>query len=116
MKINVERNDVKEWLDVLSKASKSDKTPKLWGRVYELLAVPARRRVGVNLYKLNKHTKEGDNVVVPGKVLSMGSLDHKINIAALEYSKKAIQQLGSANCKMVTIQEMIGQKKVSIIK
>ncbi len=116
MKINVERNDVKEWLDLLSSAYTSDKSPKLWKRVHTLLAVPARRRTSVNLYKINKYSKEGDNIVVPGKVLSVGMMDHKINIAALEYSKKAADLLASAGCRMLDIREMIGQKRISIIK
>ena len=116
MKINVERNDVLEWLDALSAASASSRSPKLWKRVHSLLAVPARRRVGVNVYKINKSSKEGDNVVVPGKVLSLGTMDHKVNIAAVEYSKKAAETLNSTNCKIMGIKEMINQKRVSIIK
>jgi large subunit ribosomal protein L18e len=116
MKINVERNDVLEWLDVLSSASASTKSPKLWKRVHYLLAVPTRRRISVNIYKINKYSKDGDNIVVPGKVLSLGAMDHKVNIAALEYSKKAKELLGSANCKLMGIKEMIDQKKVNIIK
>lgn len=116
MKINVERSDVLEWLDALSAASASTKSPKLWKRVHSLLSVPARRRVSVNIYKINKYTKDGDNVVVPGKVLSVGAMDHKVNIAALEYSGKAKEMLGSANCKMLSIKEMMSQKRVNIIK
>ncbi|MCL4378928.1 MAG: 50S ribosomal protein L18e [Candidatus Marsarchaeota archaeon] len=115
MKTNAERSDVREWLDVLSKAAESDRSPKLWKRVHHLVSVPARRRANVNIYKINKHTKDGDNVVVPGKVLSIGRMDHKVNIAALEYSKSAETLLSGASCRMVSISEMIGQKRVNII-
>ncbi len=115
MKTNAERSDVKEWLDVLSRAAGQDRSPKLWKRVHHLVSVPARRRASVNIYKINKHTKDGDNVVVPGKVLSVGMMDHKVNIAALEYSKKAEALLSGASCRMVKISEMIGQKRVSVI-
>lgn len=116
MKINAERSDVREWLDTLSKASESGQSPKLWKRVHQLLNVPARKRASVNLYKINKYSREGDNVVVPGKVLSVGSMDHKVNIAALEYSKKATELLGSANCRIMSISDMVNQKRVNIIK
>ncbi|HUC38996.1 MAG TPA: 50S ribosomal protein L18e [Candidatus Acidoferrum sp.] len=115
MKIHAERNDVIEWLDLLSKGSDSKKT-KLWMRVHELLSVPARKRVSVNIYKINKYSKEGDNVIVPGKVLSVGAMDHKINITALEYSKSAMEQLHMAGCKVLALKEMIAQKKVTILK
>ncbi len=116
MKINAERGDVKEWLDTLSKAAASTNSPKLWKRVHHLLNVPARKRASVNLYKINKYTKEGDNVVVPGKVLSVGSMDHKVNIAALEYSSKAAELLNGANCSITSIADMVGKKKINIIK
>ncbi len=116
MKINVERNDIKEWMDILSGASAKSGPKKVWGSVLSLLAVPARRRVSVNLYKINKYSKEGDNIVVPGKVLSVGAMDHSVTISAVEYSKEALDQLNSAKCKVIGISDMLGQKKVNIIR
>ncbi|MGI0133638.1 MAG: 50S ribosomal protein L18e [Candidatus Micrarchaeaceae archaeon] len=115
MKINVEKRDVIEWLDVLSEASRGKHYPALWKRVRGLVAVPSRRRASVNLYKLNKHTKAGDNVVVPGKVLSVGAMDHKINVAAIEFSMPARSALKAADCKMMTIKEMVKADKVHLI-
>ncbi len=111
MKINVERSDVKEWLEILGKANNKG----ISRRIYELMAVPTRRRAAINIYKLNKFTKEGDNVVVPGKVLSVGSIDHRVNISALEFSKEAYNKLRSANCNIVKIEKMINEKKVSVL-
>lgn len=115
MKISVEKHDVKEWLDVLSEASRGKHYPALWKRVHGLVAVPSRKRNGVNLYKLNEHTKDGDNVIVPGKVLSVGSMDHKINVAAIEFSTQAKHGLKAANCKIVPIKEMVKAEKVHLI-
>jgi large subunit ribosomal protein L18e len=115
MKINVERGDVKDWLTALSHASTEKNTPKLWKRVHSLLEVPTRRRAEVNIYKINKNTKEGDNVIVPGKVLSVGSMDHTVNITALEFSKSALDRLKSSNCKVVELKDMLNAKKVNII-
>ena len=115
MRINVERGDVKEWLDLLSDAAKGKSSPRTWMRVRSLVEVPSRRRASVNIYKINRHTREGDNVVVPGKVLSSGSMDHKVNIAALEFSKGAMERLSASGCTVVGISAMLGAKRVSII-
>lgn len=94
MKINVEKAKVKEWLDGLSTASREKYYPELWKRVHRLTAVPARRRASVNLYKIDKYTKEGDLVVVPGKVLSIGEMKHKVTIAAIDFSAPALKVEG----------------------
>ena len=115
MRLNVEKSSVKEWMDALSAASRKEHYPKLWKRVHSLVAVPARRRASVNLYKIGKYTKEGDNVVVPGKVLSNGEINHKVNIAAIEFSAPALKSLKEANCKIVGIREMLGSKRIRVI-
>ncbi len=114
-KINVEKASVKEWMEALSAASRKEHYPKLWKRVHSLVAVPARRRASVNLYKIGKYTKEGDNVIVPGKVLSTGDIDHKITIAAIEFSEPALKSLKEANCKIVNIKDMIASKNIRVI-
>ncbi len=113
--VNAEKNNLKEWIEVLGRASAGDRYQGLFRKVYWLVAVPSRKRGAVNLYKINKYTKEGDNVIVPRKVLSVGKLDHKVNIAALEYSDGALRQLKAAGCKVSTIKEMVGQSKINVI-
>lgn len=113
--INAEKASVKDWLSTLSDAAKGKHYPKLWKRVYGLVAVPERRRHVVSLAKLEKYTKEGDNVVVPGKVLSNGELTHKLNIAAMEFSEPALKSLKEANCKVVNLKEMINSDKIRVI-
>jgi large subunit ribosomal protein L18e len=115
MKINVEKQNVKEWLDVLDGASKEEHYRNLWKRLRTLVAVPARRRASVNLYKLDRHSKAGDNVVVPGKVLSTGTLGHSLNIAAIEFSAGALKALKESGCKVMGINEMLKEEKVRII-
>ncbi|MGD0729405.1 MAG: 50S ribosomal protein L18e [Candidatus Micrarchaeaceae archaeon] len=115
MKINAEKQVIKQWLELLSEASRGKKYPKLWKRVYRLVAVPARTRKVVNLTKLEKYTKDGDNVIVPGKVLSNGVITHKLKIAAIEFSEPALKNLKEANCKIVDLKDMLAAEKVHII-
>ncbi len=103
-------------MNVLASLSAEQKHGKVWGRVEELLSVPSRERVSVNIYRINKSTKEGDVVVVPGKVLSTGQMDHKVSIAALDYSAAAAEKMAKSGCGMVDLKSMIGQKRVNIIR
>jgi large subunit ribosomal protein L18e len=114
MKINAEKENVKEWLAVLEKHAAERKG--IWKSVYKNMAVPSRRRAFVNIYKLNKYTKSGEMVVVPGKVLSIGAMDHSISIAALEYSAQALAKLKASGCKLMNISDMVTQSNVRIIK
>ena len=45
------------------------KKSNFWKKVSELLSVPARKRITVNLGKLNDY-KDGDIVVIPGKLVA----------------------------------------------
>lgn len=115
MKINVEKSSIKEWLNLLSEASRGKHYPKLWKRVHGMVAVTERRRHEVNLSKLERYTKEGDNVIVPGKILSKGELTHKVRIAAIEYSAPALKSLRESDCKIVSLKEMLNSEKIKVI-
>ncbi|MDE1832983.1 MAG: 50S ribosomal protein L18e [Candidatus Micrarchaeota archaeon] len=115
MKLNIEKTNIKQWLSTLEEASRGERYAKLWKKLYRLSAVPARRRHSVNLYKISSNTKEGDNVIVPGKVLSIGPIEHKVTISAIEYSGTALKMLKEANCKVVPLKEMTKAQKIQVI-
>ena len=54
-------------VDELKKLS-SQENVKVWKRIASDLEKPTRRRSAVNLYKINKYTKDEETVIVPGKV------------------------------------------------
>jgi large subunit ribosomal protein L18e len=80
---------------------------KNWIKIAEILSSSRRNRKDINLDDINKKTKEGDRVLVIGKVLSQGELDKKIKIVALSYSKKANEKLLKSKCEVVKILEEI---------
>lgn len=90
----------------LRRAANKNKAP-IWDRVRELLLKPRRRRVAVNLSKINRYTSDGETVVVPGKVLSCGSLNHKVTIAAFDFSANALKKIDEAGCKAILIEDLI---------
>jgi large subunit ribosomal protein L18e len=113
--VYIEKENIKEWISTLKEASKTSKNKKLLMEIIENLEISARKRKGVNLYKLNKYTNENDNVIVPRKILSVGKLDHKINIAALEYSASVEKVLREKGCNILSIKDMIGKDKIHLI-
>ncbi|MEM0026356.1 MAG: 50S ribosomal protein L18e [Ignisphaera sp.] len=90
----------------LRKAARANKAA-IWRYVAELLERPARRRIIVNIYKINRYTNDGDVVVVPGKVLGIGKLDHRVTIAAISFSLMAVEKIKSAGGRAIHILELV---------
>ncbi|MBY8996736.1 MAG: 50S ribosomal protein L18e [Candidatus Thorarchaeota archaeon] len=92
---------------------------RIWKRVAELIARPARQRATVNIGKINRHTSAGDIIVVPGKVLGSGILSHKVTVAALNASTSARTVIVGAGGSLISINELLTQipkgKGVTII-
>ena len=80
---------------------------KLWNRIFNDLKKSSRQRKQVNLYKIDKYAREGETVIVPGKVLSLGNLNKKVNVAAINFSKDAAEKIKNAEGKVLTIKELI---------
>ncbi len=80
---------------------------KIWKRVAELLSRPTRRRPAVNVGKIERHTNDGDVIIVPGKVLASGALTHKVTVAALNASTSARSVIVSAGGSLITINELL---------
>ena len=91
---------------MLKKRSK-ETGERLWKYAAEKLMKPKRRRVEVNVSRINRYTKEGDMVVVPGSVLGAGNLDHKVIVAAWKFSEKAKEKIIQAGGEAITIEELM---------
>ncbi len=90
----------------LRKAS-SQQGVEIWDYVAEMLERPARRRVAVNLSKINRYASQSEYVVVPGKVLGSGVLEKPVVVAALSFSRKALEKIGSAGGTALSIRELV---------
>lgn len=78
----------------------------IWKDVAVKLEKPTRNHAEVSIEHINKHTEEGEAVVVPGKVLSDGKLDHKVTVAALGFSKNAQAKIAKAGSEAISIAEL----------
>jgi len=90
LKIESYKNDAKIWKDIAKRLSK-----------------PARKRAEVNISKINRYTKEDDIVIVPGKVLGSGKLNHKVVVAAFSFSETAKRAIEESGGKYLTIEELL---------
>ncbi|MEM1542313.1 MAG: 50S ribosomal protein L18e [Ignisphaera sp.] len=93
---------------------------RIWRYVAELLGKPSRKRVVVNLSKINRYTSNEDVVVVPGKVLGTGSLNHRVTVVAISFSQQAIAKIKSMGGRAIHILEFLNENpkgsRVKVIK
>src|SRR3989338_1675277 len=80
---------------------------RFWKRVAEDIQKPSRQRRIVNLYKIDRFAQDGETIVVPGKVLSVGQLTKKVDVAAIMFSKEAKEKIISAKGKVLSIEELL---------
>ena len=73
----------------------------------------------VNITKIDKFVRDGEIALVPGKVLSLGSLSRKTTVAAFQFSESAKEKINK-NGEAISIQELLKKNpkgnKVRIIK
>ena len=90
----------------LKTASRESSAP-LWRDIAKRLEKPGRNYAAVNLSKINRHTKSNDTVLVAGKVLATGDLEHSVTIAALNFSGQAMSKILGAGGKCLTIEKLV---------
>ncbi len=93
-------------LHLLRKKAKENEAP-IWRDVAERLSSSRRTRVAVNLSRLNRHTKDKETVIVPGKILGAGKLEHHLIVAAFAFSKQAQSKISNSKGKCLTILELL---------
>ena len=77
-----------------------------WRRVASELSRPRRKKVEVNLSKIEQYAADDSTVLVPGKVLGAGMLSKKLTVAAFAFSGNAKKLIGDAGGKVVTIENL----------
>lgn len=78
----------------------------IWRDIANRISKPKRRRIAVNVSRINRYTKENDEIAVPGKVLGAGLIDHPVTVAALDFSDQARSKILKAEGKCLTIPEL----------
>lgn len=79
---------------------------KIWDDVARSLGRPTRSRVEVNVAEIERNAKDGETVVVPGVVLSAGSMTKKVSVAAWRFTAAAEKKIREAGGKTLSIEEL----------
>lgn len=78
-----------------------------WKKVAEVLAGPRRMQRNLNLREIDKEAKEGETIVISGKVLSDGEINKKVKVVAIGFSGKAKEKILNAKGQIVEMLEEI---------
>jgi len=106
-KTKIEKQTKKKTSSDLVETIRTAKKNEKWLKVAGLLSTPRRERAQINLDEIDKNSKEGDIMVIPGKVLSQGELNKKIKIVALGFSESAKEKILKSKCEAIYILEEI---------
>ncbi len=90
----------------LRMASKRTKA-HLWKDVERRLLNSRSNKREVNVDKLSKCTKEGDVIIVPGKILGAGNLGHSVIVYAYSISKLATRKINEAGGQILALTDLI---------
>jgi|SRR3989338_8374868 len=80
-----------------------------WKEVAKKLSSSTRNYLSVNLSEIDRHSKEGDTIMVLGKVLSNGELTKKLRICALSISESAREKIKESKSEIVSVLEEINK-------
>ena len=90
----------------LKLASYEHKAP-IWKDLALRLSRSRKAGAEVNVSKLQRFGKDGDTIVVPGKVLGTGEIKKALNVAAFSMSKTARSKIENAGGNAMNIEELI---------
>ncbi len=88
------------------KKKSNEHNVNIWGRIADDLERPTRQRRVVNLSSISRYTKENEIIIVPGKVLGAGNLEHKVTISAFQFSSGAKEKIEKAGAKIISLLEL----------
>lgn len=102
----IKNNQVESLVTTLKTLASKQERP-LWKRVAVEIQKPTRHKREVNVYRLERYAKDGEVILVPGKVLGSGNLSKKITVAALQFSDSAKAKIQSNKGSAITIDELM---------
>ncbi|MCW3128749.1 MAG: 50S ribosomal protein L18e [Methanophagales archaeon] len=108
---------INKLIEDLKRIARENSAP-IWRDIAKRLEKPRRNYAAVNLSKINRYSSSNDTILVPGKVLSSGTIEKPVTVAALGFSKKAFEKIckcgeggkegkGGERGKCITIEELI---------
>ena len=90
----------------LKKASKKNNAA-IYAAAARSLGGHRSRRSEVNVGKIGRATKNGDKVLVPGKVLGAGDLSHRVVVGAFSFSAASVDKIQKAGGEAVSLSSLL---------
>ncbi len=106
MKRGTEIASLRSLIVTLEKGSKKAGT-SIWADLAERLSRPSRQMAEVQLGRLTRLVKDGETVVVPGKVLGGAPVTRKVKVAAWRFSADAKARLVKAGGSAMDIKTLM---------
>lgn len=79
------------------------KLKKINPQMAQMMTLPRRKMIHINVEQLSRACKDGDKILVPGKILGSGSLDKKLKVVAFSASEEAMEKIKKAKGEFVEI-------------
>ena len=105
VKVTKTNPEIKAIVAGLKEKSKKEDAA-IWNDIAKKLLRPTRNTAEVNISDINRHTSPDEIVLVPGKVLGNGNLDHKVSVAAMSFSAGAEEKIATAGGECLAILEI----------
>ena len=99
IKLRIRKKTNPELAETIILASKAHK----WLPIARILSGSTRKQAALNLSEIDKHSKAGDTIIIPGKVLSKGDLTKKLKICGLSISKQAKEKLRETKSEFIAL-------------
>jgi large subunit ribosomal protein L18e len=90
-------------------ARAEEKDAAIWKTLAVRLSKPASTWSEANLSRIDRLTKKGDVLVIPGKVLGTGTLTHPVEIYAVSASQGAQDAIKKAGGKFGDFNDLINK-------
>ena len=95
-----------ELIKELDKKYKSENAA-IWKDVANRLQKANRQTSEVNLSDIARYAEADETVLVPGKVLSNGELENKLNVVAWKFSQNAREKIEYAGGECISIRDIM---------
>lgn len=90
----------------LKKASWEHEAP-IWRDIAKRLERPRRSWSEVNVGQIDRVCKDGESIIVPGKVLGAGAITKKVTVGAYGFSRSAEEKIRASGGKVLAIEDML---------
>ncbi len=91
----------------LLKEAARENNARIWNSLANDLSKARRRRISVNLSRINRHSNKEQILAVAGKVLGSGKLRHPVTVAAFAFSAIAKEKIERTKGKCLTFPELV---------